>query len=238
MQRTFFAALICLSFAGCSVDELVLSPSEAEVIGDNVEGAIDAYQSMTDYGVSVGLGETDLTDAQYTAPDASNEWMGRLEYTGDIDGHNGTVVLDFHAEADGQPVDPFLIDASSVDSVLLTGTATFNGTSVDGAPLSMSATFSFDVSADNGQLVQVSVAGNFSVNYDDHVVDLATNGFTVDYDGEREIVNVAGRIDGEVDVPNLVYDADVTARGEGDQLAYSVGVLGIEIDRTIAVSDF
>jgi hypothetical protein len=237
MKQTFLATLLCLGLAGCSADELILSPGEAEAIGDNVEGAIEAYQSMTDYGVSVGLGETDLNDAQYTAPDASNDWMGRIEYTGDIDGHSGTVVIDFRAEADGQPVDPFQIDPSSVGAVVLTGTATFTGTSAEGAPLSLSADFSLDVTAENGELVSVSVAGNFSVNHDDHVVDLATDGFTVEYDAAREIVSVTGTIDGEVDVPNLAYDADVSARGEGDQLVYSVGVLGVNVDREIAVSD-
>jgi hypothetical protein len=239
MRKVAIAAMLCALVAGCSVDELVLTEFEQQDLADNVVAAIEAYQALGEFALSVALGQEQLDGANYIEPSADNDWTGTYDYVGDqFPGGNGEMTMTFQVVVDGVPVNPYDTDFTQVDTLTMLVTLSFNGVSAAGAPLSMESDFRLDITAEEGTAASVTTNGAFTILHNAYLAVLDTTDFRLDFDAETQAANNAtGAISGTIDVPNYAFDADVDITGQGDIVDFSARISGVTVQDSVSLTD-
>jgi len=239
VKKLAIAATFCVLIAGCSVDELILSEGEQQDLADNIVGAIEAYQALADFALTVALGNADLAGSDYTEPSASNDWTGTLVYNGDqFPGGNGSMSMTFQVLADGVLVDPYNFDFSETQSITLDMSVQFNGTSAKGAPLSLDCNFTMDITPEEGVAAAVTINGGFLIGHNGYTANLGANNFALEFDAATEtLTSITGTLIGTINIPEYAFDADLDIVGQGDRVDFSVAVSGGGINDSVAIED-
>ena len=232
-MKTSALAIFLFVLSGCSLDEIVLSPSEKQQLQQNVPQAIVSSQALVDFASGVALGDPLPAGSVYIAPTVANNWTAQLDHVGDaLRGASGALGMTYRTLADGTPVDPDVFDFSGTQQVTLELVATFNGTTDLGAPLAIEA----DITVDIKPGTEYEIVGTFRIQYSGYAIDIRTGGFRFSlHPVTGRVVSVDGDCVGDVDIPNLVYQAGMLIKGLGDEIAWAASVSGTWSQGTISV---
>ena len=167
-------------------------------------------------------GDLDLSQFNYTAPSAANNWMGRIDAQGaTLPFGDGNFVLDFMVTGDSGPVDPYdpAVDLTDDQNVVVDAVFTFAGTSLTGAPLNIDGNVDFDTVQNGVDQVVVDLAGTVSVAHGGYITDLNVSDLQATLDMiQGEVVDLQGTVQGEIDIPNFAFPASFDLQALGPDL--------------------
>ena len=244
-MRRLWAGLTLLAVVGCSpsIDELFLTESEIEALELNFEASVDAQQLLAEFIFASGRGDIDpaleYTDFTYDPPSLLNGWLGTLNVTGGTFSFGtGDLVLTFTALGDGLPVDPALIDLTTLANVEIDADVTFFGTSLSGAPLIANADLVIDTVLNGSQIVETLLNGTMVVNHDGYVLTLAPQNLGLTFDMLlHEVTNVTGSVPGQLEIPDFIADAEFVVTGLGDSIEIAINAAATTINYTLDLID-
>lgn len=244
MRNVIILAALLVVVAGCpSTDELFLTPSEAEALQDNFEAAVDAEQRIAEFVFAASRGDLDLEEyagATYVEPTEGNGWVGSLTIPGGVFPFGtGDLSVDFTTLANGLPVDPYDLDLSEVAQLDIDADVVFDGLTTLGADLGAIADISMSTVQNGEDFVTTMIDGAIEVTHDGYVVDLDLDDVQLQLDLEAEdVVDVLGSIEGSVDIPDLIYNADFELEGLGSQVEIAIDVVATKLRYTLSIFDF
>lgn len=243
-MRSLLLALGLMFGVGCSqvadaIDEVILTPNEAEELVDNFEAAVDAQQKMSEFVFAATRGDLDLTGVDYVPPSAANGFTGVLTFTGaTLPFGTGDLTIVFMATELGVPVDPYVTDLTNAVDLVIDTDVTFDGISTIGSSLSAVGDLTITGVQNTVDSATALIQGTFDVDHGGYEVDLDMDDLQLTFDMLLDrITNVGGGISGEVDIPNFAFDADFDVDGLGDRLRVTIDAAATEISYTLALVD-
>ncbi len=238
MHRLAITAMLCLLAAGCSVDQLVLNEAEQQDLVDNFDAAVRVYSDLTEFAITTALGEGNVDDYAYTAPSAANGWVGTIVWPGAVfPSGTGDLTMHFSVSTGAGPVDPYSIDLSSASAATIDADILFHGTSTAGAPLHADADVTIDMLWQDGQSASTVMNGSFIIQHNAYVADLVARNFTLLFDlATQQSASASGDVVGRIDIPNFVFDADLSLTGLGAQIAAVLQVAGTRVNYILDVA--
>ena len=225
MRIAIVALLLLVATTGC-VSELIegflLTSQEQQALEDNMTAIFDTNNMTAEWVYAASRGDLDLSQFNYTAPSAANNWMGRIDAQGaTLPFGDGNFVLDFMVTGDSGPVDPYdpAVDLTDDQNVVVDAVFTFAGTSLTGAPLNIDGDVNFDTVQNGLDRVVVDLAGDVSVAHGGYITDLNVSNLQATLDMiQGEVIDLQGSVQGEVDIPGFFFPAQFDLQALGPDL--------------------
>jgi len=240
MKKCILAALLALSVAGCSFDELVLTESEALDLQHHFQEAVYLYQDLLDFGFRLASGDADLTGYTYDPPTAGNNWVGTITYTGAaLPTASGDFLMHFSVLGNGVPIDPQTFDFETATSIEFWSDVSFAGLSNENFVVDLQSDFTLEITLDGGAQESSILNGTFDIRHGDYVATLVADDFTLNFDSATQAASTAsGVIHGSVDIPDYAFDANFSLQGVAEKLVADISVSGTHIHDEINLVDF
>lgn len=225
MRNAIVALLLLVGTTGCVADLLegfLLSESEQQALQNNMTAIFDTNNMTAEWVYAASRGDLDLSQFNYTAPSAANNWMGRIDAQGaTLPFGDGNFALDFMVTGDDGPVDPYdpTVDLSDDQNVVVDAVFDFMGTSLTGAPLTISGDVDFDTVQNGLNQVIVDLGGNLFVSHDGYDTNLDISNLQATLDMvQGQVTDLQGSVSGEVSIPGFMFPAQFTLQGLGPDL--------------------
>jgi hypothetical protein len=240
---TMLAFAVGCSAATDALDEVFLTPNEADALVENFEASVDAQQELSEFVFAATRGDLDLVNSyanvDYVPPSDLNGWVGSLTITDGIFAFGtGDLVVDFQVSDALGPVDPYVEDIRDAANLTIVADVFFDGVSTLGTGLTANADVTITTIQNALDDATALIQGTFDIDHGGYLVDLATNDLELTFDMVSEtITGVGGSISGDVDIPGFVFDADFDVDGLGDRIRVSLDAAATSISYTLSLLD-
>jgi hypothetical protein len=236
MLRLVLAIPLLAALGGCTGAEILFSASARQEMVDNVEGAAESQQLLTEYVYAAARGDVPLDDVVYDAPSAENGYVGTITATGGAFAFGtGDLSLQFTCNCDEGYVDPFdpLVDLSDDGQVVLDIVAVFDGISNLGASLRVAADVLVTTVTNGEASATTTLDGSYDIDHAGYDVDLLASNLAITFDHtSHQVTYVTGELVGEIDIPDFAFDVDVALVGAGTAIQVGLDFLDDSIHYT------
>jgi hypothetical protein len=234
--------------AGCNpvglLDEVFLTPNEADALVEHFEASVDAQQELSEFVFAATRGDLDLVNdypnVDYVPPSDLNGWVGSLTITDGIFSFGtGDLMVDFTvSDALGNPVDPYFEDIRDAVNLTIDADVAFDGVSTIGSGLTADGDVTITTLQNTVDDATALIQGTFNIDHGGYLSDISTNDLELTFDMVTEkVTNVAGSISGNVDIPNFAFDADFDVDGLGDRIQVTLDAAATKLSYTLSLLD-
>lgn len=235
MRFPTLAGLVFL--VGCGqlgeiLDRVTLSDAELQEASENYAGALAAFKELESFAIDVSEGTVNLDGVEFTAPDATNGWIGSIHFLSDqFPGGTGELDLEFSVVGPDGPMDPFLVDTTNDPVVTTAIKVGFSGTTSAGADLVLDADFTIKSDRTDPTREVITTNGWFSINHNGYTADLTAAQLVLVFDAATgAAIDGSGAIRGVMEIPGYTFPADVDIELQGTTMHVLVEVLNQTIE--------